>query len=135
MIVADTNLIVALLVEGPLTSFARAWATAHPVWHVPRLWRYEFTNVVVAHLKAGALAQADAPRLLRSAMVTFGDTEHDTDQLKVLDLSLRLRLSPYDANFILLAEQLGTRCVTNDRAMLERAPRYTRAISLPPDAG
>lgn len=133
MIVADTNLLLAYMVEGPLTPLAKKWAAAAKVWHVPMLWRYEFTNAINTYLRNGLLMPSAGPEILSEALESFSAHEHATDQLKVLDVSLRLRISPYDANFVVLAEQLGTYCVTNDKQMLERARRQTRGMSQLPD--
>jgi predicted nucleic acid-binding protein len=46
MIVADTNLIVYLLVSGEFTDSAKAVRLADSAWIAPGLWRSKFCNVV-----------------------------------------------------------------------------------------
>lgn len=134
MIVADTNLLIAYMIEGPLTPLARKWATVARVWHVPILWRYEFTNAINTYLRSGLLMPSAGPEILKEAIKSFSAHEHATDQLKVLSLALGLNISPYDANFVLLAEELRTYCVTNGKQMLERARRRTRSFGQLPDS-
>ena len=62
MIVADTNLVAYLLIEGEQTAHARAVWREDPAWKVPSLWRSELLNVLATSHRAGALT-ADEARL------------------------------------------------------------------------
>ena len=55
MIVADTNLIAYLLLPGPLTDRAGRVYERDPVWVAPPLWRSEFRNVLVLHVRTGRI--------------------------------------------------------------------------------
>ena len=44
MIVADTNLLIHLLVDGPNTRTAMEVREKDPDWRAPFLWRSEFRN-------------------------------------------------------------------------------------------
>ena len=59
MIVADTNLIVYLFINGDKTPLAQKVLAADPHWIFPPLWQSEFRNVLAGHLRRGMkLAQA-----------------------------------------------------------------------------
>jgi predicted nucleic acid-binding protein len=128
VIVADTNLIVARFLPGPLTPLAVKWSESHPAWAVPELWRFEFTNVLSTYVRNAGLDPTVASQVLRSALSTFLPNEYPIDQQVALNLAVRLRISSYDANYIALAELLGTPCVTHDTQLLERARKQTRSL-------
>ena len=53
MIVADTNLIAYLLIDGTFTNEARAVYEKDQDWVAPSSWRSEFRNVLVLSLRHG----------------------------------------------------------------------------------
>jgi predicted aldo/keto reductase-like oxidoreductase len=55
VIVADTNLIVYLLLEGPLSEVAERIFRSDPSWTAPGLWRTEFRNILTDDEKGDLL--------------------------------------------------------------------------------
>lgn len=122
MIVPDANILVHLYLEGEDTSLARAVAEADPDWAVPPLWRDEFGNVLVKHHRAGKLTAEQCGEALRVALAQLEPLEVTPHPDRVLDGALRLRLSYYDANYVVLAERLHVWCITEDQQVLRAAP-------------
>lgn len=56
MIVADSNLIASCVLESTATESARNLLSADSEWYVPRLWRYEVTNILATMIKAKRLS-------------------------------------------------------------------------------
>jgi predicted nucleic acid-binding protein len=135
LIVADTNLVLYLLLPGPFHAAALRWAELEPQWVVPPLWRYEFTSAVNSYLRAGEVELSQGRLMIQRASQLLAEHERPVDQLEVLDLSLKTRLHPFDATYIVLAQRLDVVCVTNDRQMLERAPRWAKPLTRFPETG
>ena len=75
MIVADTNLISYLVLEGSRTKAARRAWQRDPRWVVPTLWRSEFLNVLCLSVRAGLIAEDDAFRTWEVASERLGLVE------------------------------------------------------------
>ncbi|MCK6526684.1 type II toxin-antitoxin system VapC family toxin [Myxococcota bacterium] len=118
MIVADTNLVSYLLIEGEQTEGARAVWSMDPDWRLPPLWRAEFLNVLATSARAGVLDREQALLVWGRATALFGGGEVEPEGEAVLEVALRWGLSAYDAQFVCVAERLGVPLVTADKAIL-----------------
>lgn len=118
MIVADTNLISYLLIDGEHTEAAReVWAT-DPAWVVPPLWRSEFLNVLTLSVRHEVLDEAQALRAWRVAIRLVGRSERDPGGERVLSTAIRDGISAYDAQFVALARVISSMLVTGDEKLL-----------------
>jgi predicted nucleic acid-binding protein len=128
MIVADTNLVAYLLIEGEKTPAARRVWREDAHWLLPPLWRSEFLNVLTLTVRASVLTEAQALRTWRVATALFSRSEREPTGEAVLEAAVRLGLSAYDAQFVVLAEAQGVPLVTGDRKILRACPGL--AVSL-----
>ena len=135
MIVVDTNVIVALLLDGPDSALARrAWKRDRD-WLVPTLWRSEFLNVLWQAVRTGNLAEDAAIQAWSHASRLLVPRERPVDGAAVLRTALRFGITAYDAHFVALASALGVVLVTNDRKSLaDRCPE-TMVVRLASFAG
>lgn len=122
MIVADTNLIVYLLLPGEHTEAAEALLARDPDWRAPRLWRSEFRNVVAHYLRRGALNLAGALELVEEAEELMAGREYEVGSAAVLERVAASSCTAYDCEFVALAEELGAALVTSDAAVLAAFP-------------
>jgi predicted nucleic acid-binding protein len=129
VIVADTNLLVYDSIEMIQSRLAKQWRQEEPVWCVPSLWQFEFTNAIMSNVRAGKIEQEAGVAIIIKAIAMYSVNEYGVDQIDVYRVALRYRISTYDANYVVLAEMLGTVCVTGDQQMLERVPHLTRPLS------
>jgi predicted nucleic acid-binding protein len=122
VIVADTNLVAYLLIEGEKTELARAVWAADPRWMLPTLWRSEFLNVLTTSVRANVLTLEEAHDIWNVAQTVFGPNEVEPSGDAVLEAAAARKISAYDAQFVVAATDLGIRLVTSDRRLLQACP-------------
>lgn len=122
MIVADTNLVAYLLIEGPKTELARLAWSRDSQWMMPNLWRSEFLNVLVTSCRAGVLTPDLAHDTWHRALTLFAANEVAVTGDDVLDVAERHQVSGYDAQFVVVAIKLDVHMVTADRRLLAACP-------------
>jgi len=118
LIVADTNLVSYLLIEGERTVEARQVRQRDPHWVLPPLWRSEFLNVLTTAVRASVLEDRQAHDAWRWASELFAYHEHEPSGAQVLDAAMDYGLSAYDAHFVVVARDLQVPLVTGDRKIL-----------------
>jgi len=96
-----------------------------PDWRLPPQWRSEFRHVLLKYVRAGILQPAQAVALWIKAVERFALQEEPVDGQRVLELAIQSGCSSYDAEFVVLAEQLGCRLLTFDRKLLQLFPAVT----------
>ena len=120
MIVADTNLISYLLIEGEKTELARKVWARDSDWAMPSLWKSEFLSVLVVASRAGALEEEQARLVWRRSRVFLNAIELEPDGEQVLKIAMERGISAYDAQFVAAAAELGVPLVTADKRILSR---------------
>ena len=128
MIVVDSNVLAARNITGPRTHLARQVEEIDPVWLVPPLWRYEFQNILAKSAWARQITHGEAMAIWAKTAAQLVENEYEASPGRVIDLSLRYRITAYDANFIALAMDMEVTCVTEDRDLLDKFP--TVAVSM-----
>lgn len=129
MIVADTNVVTYLLIEGDHTPDARAAWQKDPRWILPSLWRSEFLDVLATGVRHGVLDQAQASGAFRDAVNLFAPSEHDPPGDAVLATALEHGISAYDAQFVVVARELQVPLVTCDRRLALACPDIATLLS------
>jgi predicted nucleic acid-binding protein len=120
VIIADTNLIAYLLVDGPFTNEARAVYEKDPDWVAPSFWRSEFRNVLVLSLRRGIISFTDVLEVMEDADLLMGGKDRDSPSVRILRLAADSGCSAYDCEFVALALDLGVPLVTSDRALIAK---------------
>ena len=124
MIVVDTNVLAYLLIPGPHQATVEAVRMRDDDWRAPPLWQSEFRNVLTLCLRRKAMTLEVAFDTLALAQEVMAPGEIGVDGALVLACAERLKLTAYDAEFVVLAEALNTPLVTLDRDILSAyAPR------------
>lgn len=127
MIVADTNLLIYLYVQGQRTEESEAVLRRDALWAVPLLWRSEFRNSLIGLVRAHALQLDDALAMSEEAERWIAGQEYSVLSRQVLMLASRSGCSAYDCEFVALARDLEVPLVTTDRQVLKAFP--TIAVS------
>ncbi len=129
MIVADTNLIVYLLIDSPFTAQAQKIFRFDDDWVAPPLWRSEFCNVLTCYNHKGLIELEIAKKLLAKAeQLIRKPLQTSTFFPNILNLAFESGCSSYDCEFIFLAMELGIPLITQDKKMLSRFPHITYSI-------
>jgi predicted nucleic acid-binding protein len=125
VIVADTNLIAYLFIEGEFTKGAESIYQADSDWVAPYLWRSEFRNILALYLRKKILSLAESKAIVESAEELFSGNEFELNSDAILNLAANCPLSAYDCEYVLLAQKLGIKLVTNDKKILRNFPDIT----------
>jgi predicted nucleic acid-binding protein len=122
VVVVDTNVVAYALIQGSKTAMARRIQEKDSMWRLPEVWRHEFLNVLSTHARHGGLSSREADAVWQDAVALLADCELPVDMRKALRLSTQFGVSAYDAQYIVLAQGLGVRCVTEDRRLARAFP-------------
>ncbi len=122
MIVADTNLVAYLFIDGDRTATARAVMVRDPEWAAPALWRSEFRNIVATYMCRDEFGIEHGLDLLEKAEGLLAGREHVVPSRRILQLAADSGCTAYDCEFVAVAESLGAPLVTSDRQILRSFP-------------
>lgn len=122
MIVVDTNILVYLFVQGPKTKPALRLLERDSEWILPVLWRHEFHNVMVTHVRTMRLSLDQAEGILDRAIDLLSDSEREADLTLALRMAADYGVTGYDAQFLALANSLNVVCLSEDKALKVKAP-------------
>ena len=125
MIVADTNLIAYLLIEGEFTPRAERVYQDDNSWAAPYLWRSEFRNILASYLRKEYLSIAEAKLKMQIAERILAGKEFELKSDSILDLAMQSGLSARNCEYVLLAQRLEIKLVTNDRKVRRSFPEIT----------
>ena len=119
MIVADTNLIAYLMIEGDFTPQAELVYQLDSNWIAPYLWRSEFRNILALYLRKNYLSMAEAKTIMAQGEALMKNKEFELDSASLLEMI---------ENSTLSAKKLGIHLITNDKKILKSFPDL--AVSL-----
>jgi predicted nucleic acid-binding protein len=120
--VADTNVVTALMLRRAENPDVSNFFAHDPDWRVPSLWRSEFRHVLLKHVRSNLLSSAQALAVWSRALTRLESKEHAIDGHLVLDLAIPSGCSTYDAEFVVLAQQLNCSLLTFDGKLLQLFP-------------
>ena len=128
MIVADTNIITYLFIEGDNTQKAEEAFKKDAEWASPILWRSEFRNVLAFYIRNQNLKLDKAIKIMNEATHLMDSNEYDVVSLDVLKLAEKSGCSAYDCEYIALAQDLGIKLLTCDKKILKAFPDDTISL-------
>jgi len=122
MIVSDTNLVVYLHVESEFTLRARQVYGIDPDWVFPPVAPSEAANALATLTREKWISAETALLSLELIEPRIVAGFRDVPMKAVLQLAIERGISTYDAQFIVLAGQLGVFLVTEDGKLKKRFP-------------
>jgi predicted nucleic acid-binding protein len=129
MVLVDTNVVAYLLIEGKQTAAAQQLRKRDSDWRSEAFLLVEFTNVLASSIATKRMTLSLAEELLARASVLFDGKLGRISHASVLTTAARYRVSAYDAHFLALADQLGSRLVTEDAKLRTAAPALTQSVA------
>ena len=129
MLLVDTNVVVYLLIHGEQTRAAQELRSRDPDWRSEAFLLVEFTNVLAFSIATKRMTLSLAADLLTRATALFDGKLGRIPHSSVLATAVRHRVSAYDARFLALADQLGSRLVTEDARLRAAAPALTQSLA------
>jgi predicted nucleic acid-binding protein len=129
MLLVDTNVVAYLLIEGDHTKAAQKLHSRDPDWRSEDFLLVEFTNVLVSSIARKRMTLSMAEDFLAKAVALFDGKLGRIPHASVLAIATRHRVSAYDARFLSLADQLGSRLITEDARLRAAAPALTQSLA------
>lgn len=124
MIVVDSDVIAFCWINGERTALAHRLRSLDPDWHAPVLWRSELRSILTGYRRDGSLDASQVRQIMAAAEAGLAGREHYVPSERAFRVAERGRLPAYDSEFVALAEILGARFVTEDRAILAAFPQH-----------
>ena len=81
----------------------------------------ELTNVLLGFVRRGSITPDQAKAMCDDAVAVLGPRVVTVSADRVLDVALECGLTAYDAEFVVVARELGVRLATGDSAILRGA--------------
>jgi len=129
MQVVDTNIIAYLLLQGDRTAAARALFARDSDWRSDAFALVEFCNVLATMVRMRSLPAARAREALSKAEQILEPGLHPAAHGASLATAEQFGTSVYDARFLVVAQALGARLVTEDGKLRRAAPALTQSLS------
>lgn len=122
MLVVDTNVLIELFVPSPVSQVVLDCRDADSDWWLPSLWVPEFRHVLLKFLRLGRLDLFTARNHLAVAEQRFLPRTMTVASAEALQLAHSHGCSSYDAEFVVLAQQLQCPLLTFDRKLVQLFP-------------
>lgn len=128
MIVADANVVAALYFDGGDTADARQLLAIDGDWLVPELWRHEMLNIAASYAKFTQAGLTRVAAVWEQADAQFGSRSRPVNMTEALRLAAKFGISAYDAQYVLLAQELNVWLVTQDKKLRAAVPDRTLSL-------
>jgi len=122
MIVVDSQLIAALLLNNEKTDLAREVLRRDDEWIAPLLWRSEFRQLLAFYLRKKVLTLRQASLIMQEAESLMQGGQFEIPSLDILTVTEKYDCSAYAAEYIALAQEQGVPLVTMDKMYLRKFP-------------
>jgi predicted nucleic acid-binding protein len=129
MVLVDTNVIAPLYVRSARTDAVEELFARDAVWRTEPLALIELSNVLITYERARYITAATARDCLSRAAAFLQPQLFRVSHQAALEAALDYRVTAYDARFLALADQLGSRLVTEDARLRAAAPALTQSLT------
>ena len=128
MIAVDANVVVAFLLDSPMTPVARAVRARDAAWLAPPLCKSELLNALLQETKARKITLRDAIDAAETCTRLLTDRMDGCEPSDILSVAHSSGLTAYDATYVVLARSLGVPLITEDKQILRTCPDIARSM-------
>jgi predicted nucleic acid-binding protein len=129
MVLVDTNVIAPLYVRSARTDAVEELFARDAVWRTEPLALIELSNLLVTYERSRYITAATARDCLNRAAAFLQPQLFRVSHQAALEAALDYRVTAYDARFLALADQLGSRLITEDARLRAAAPALTQSLA------
>ena len=129
MVLVDTNVIAPLYVRSARTEAVEELFARDAVWRTEPLALIELSNMLITYERSRYITAATARDCLNRAAAFLQPHFFRVSHQAALEAALDYRVTAYDARFLALADQLGSRLVTEDARLRAAAPALTQSLA------
>ena len=122
MLVVDSNVVLAMILDEEQRGAVDALTTADPFWIAPDIIWYEIQNVLTGRVRRGRLTLEAARAMFRLASAMVEIVLPNTVNQDIIEIAVDCKLTFYDASYVALARELDIRLATYDQQILTGAP-------------
>jgi predicted nucleic acid-binding protein len=129
MILVDINIVFASLVrQVPWHQAARQLHALDADWWTESYALVELSNVLSRYVRAQEIAALEAVALLADGEERLRNRTVTVAHAEALKTAIALKVSAYDARYLVAAKHFETRLVTEDAKLRAAAPDLTRSL-------
>src|SRR5438445_8517027 len=129
MVIVDTNIIAPLYLRRAGSEAVTELFARDAGWRTEPLALIELSNVLITYERSRYITAATARDCLNRAAAFLQPQLFRVSHQAALDAALRYGTTAYDARFLALADQLGSRLVTEDARLRAAAPALTQSLA------
>ena len=121
MIVVDTSVMVRFVVGGRPGAQAAQLFRQDPEWAAPAILTTELRGVLLGLVRRRSITTDQAKAMCDDAALALGGRIVAVAAARVIEAALECGLGAEDAEFVVVARELGVPLATGDRAVLAAA--------------
>ncbi len=130
MQLVDSNIVFSLLVGStPWHRAARELSELDDDWRTEAHALVEVSNILSRYVRARELTAAQAVAVMIEADERLRPFALTVGHVDALRLAIKHKVTAYDARFLLCAEELGVKLITEDVKLRNAAPRLTLSLN------
>ena len=128
MLPVDTNIIFPLILRSSRTDQIQTLLELDHDWRIEPFALQEISNILATHERNKLLSRDEVFGYFAKAQKLLDNLLHPVPDEVVLDVAMQYKITTYDARFLAVAKELGTRLVTEDRKLRNSAPNLTQSL-------
>ncbi len=129
MLLVDTNILFALLLDTDWSQSARELHARDPDWRTESHAPVELSNVLTRYVRLRKITVGQAVAAIDYAQQLIGSGLCEVPHSDALIVAVDSGVSAYDARFLCAAKLLGVRLITEDKKLRKAAPRHTVSLA------